>query len=137
MASVTGLIAKENIVSTMGVLYGGEGNVYAALAESFTAASALSFLVFNLLCAPCFAAIGAIRREMNSARWTWFAVGYQCVFAYAVALMVYQFGCLLTTGAHPLGLASAVIVLAGLLYLLLRPAKRAGRKEGQDAAMAA
>ena len=137
VASVTGLIAKENIVSTMGVLYGGEGNVYAALAESFTAASALSFLVFNLLCAPCFAAIGAIRREMNSARWTWFAVGYQCVFAYAVALMVYQFGCLLTTGAHPLGLAAAGSVLAGLLCLLLRPAKRAGRKEGEDAAMAA
>ena len=91
VATITGLVAKENIVGTMGILYGAAGNVYAALAASFTPVAGYSFLCFNLLCAPCFAAMGAIKREMNSAKWTWFAIGYQCLFAYAVALMVNQF----------------------------------------------
>ncbi|MDY5512560.1 MAG: ferrous iron transport protein B, partial [Eubacteriales bacterium] len=92
VASITGLIAKENIVGTLGILYGGNGSVYANLASAFTPITAYSFLVFNLLCAPCFAAIGAIRREMNNAGWTWFAIGYQCGFAYVIALMINQFG---------------------------------------------
>ena len=97
VASITGLVAKENIVGTMGILYGsGELTAWQALAQAFNGITAYSFLVFNLLCAPCFAAIGAIKREMNNAKWTWFAIGYQCGFAYAVALMIYQFGRLLT-----------------------------------------
>ena len=95
VASVTGLVAKENIVATMGIVFGGE-NVYATIAASFTALSGYAFLTFNLLCAPCFAAMGAIKREMNSAKWFWIAIGYQCVFAYLVSLCIYQFGMLFT-----------------------------------------
>lgn len=127
VASITGLIAKENIVGTMGILFGGQGSVWSALAASFSAASGYSFLAFNLLCAPCFAAIGAIKREMNSAKWTWFAIGYQCAFAYAVALMVYQFASAATGSLHPVGLVAALLVLAGILFLLLRPYRESTR----------
>ena len=118
VASVTGLVAKENIVGTMGVLYGASGNVYATLAETFSGIAGYSFLVFNLLCAPCFAAIGAIKREMNSPKWTWFAIGYQCVFAYAVSLMIYQFGSIFTGNINVIGLIAAVLVLAFIVYML-------------------
>ena len=117
VASITGLIAKENIVGTMGTLYGGT-EAYTNLAASFTGLSAYSFLVFNLLCAPCFAAIGAIRREMNSARWTWFAIGWQCGFAYAVALMIYQIGGLFAGHANVIGLVAAIAVLCEMIYML-------------------
>lgn len=124
VASITGLIAKENIVGTMGVLYGGgETTVYQALAGAFTGIAGYSFLVFNLLCAPCFAAIGAIKREMNSAKWTWFAVSYQCLFAYAVSLMINQFGLLFTGNVQVIGLMFAVVILAFMLYMLFRPYK--------------
>ena len=119
VASVTGLVAKENIVGTMGVLYGGgEGTVYQALAGAFTRVTGFSFLVFNLLCAPCFAAIGAIRREMNSAKWTWFAIGYQTLFAYAVALMIHQFGSAIAGNGSTAGLIAAILLLAGFVYML-------------------
>ena len=118
VASVTGLVAKENIVGTMGVLYGASGNVYATLAETFSGIAGYSFLVFNLLCAPCFAAIGAIKREMNSPKWTWFAIGYQCIFAYAVSLMIYQFGSIFTGSINVIGLIAAVLVLAFIVYML-------------------
>ena len=131
VASFTGLIAKENIVGTMGILYGGTA-AYANLAASFTGIAAFSFLVFNLLCAPCFAAIGAIRREMNNASWTWFAIAYQCGFAYAVSLMIYQFGGLFTGNISVIGLVAAVAVLAGMIYMLFfrkyREATRLTRK---------
>ena len=117
VASITGLIAKENIVGTMGILYGGT-EAYANLAASFTGIAAYSFLVFNLLCAPCFAAIGAIRREMNNAGWTWFAIAYQCIFAYAVSLMIYQFGGLFTGNVSVPGLIAALAVLGGIIYML-------------------
>ena len=119
VASVTGLVAKENIVGTMGILYrGGEGTVYQTLAAAFTPVTAYSFLVFNLLCAPCFAAIGAIRREMNNMKWTWFAIGYQCAFAYVIALMINQFGGLFTGNVNVLGLVAAFACLAGIIYML-------------------
>ena len=117
VASITGLVAKENIVGTMGILYGGT-EAYANLAMAFTGISAYSFLVFNLLCAPCFAAIGAIRREMNNAGWTWFAIAYQCIFAYAVSLMIYQFGGLFTGNISVPGLVAALAVLGGIIYML-------------------
>ena len=117
VASITGLIAKENIVGTMGILYGGT-QTYANLAAAFNGVSAYAFLVFNLLCAPCFAAIGAIRREMNNAGWTWFAIGYQCGFAYAVALMINQFGRLFMGQASVIGLIAAAAVLGGMIYML-------------------
>ena len=126
VASITGLVAKENIVGTLGVLYGGgDGSVYDAMAAAFTGITAYSFLVFNLLCAPCFAAIGAIKREMNSRKWTWFAIGYQCVFAYVIALMINQFGGLFTGSANILGVIVAVILLAGIIYMLCKPYKEA------------
>ncbi len=126
VASITGLVAKENIVGTLGVLYGGgDGSVYDAMAAAFTGITAYSFLVFNLLCAPCFAAIGAIKREMNSRKWTWFAIGYQCVFAYVIALMINQFGGLFTGNADILGVIVAVILLAGIIYMLCKPYKEA------------
>ncbi|MDO4397720.1 MAG: ferrous iron transport protein B [Oscillospiraceae bacterium] len=125
VASITGLVAKENIVGTMGILYGAEGNVYETLHSVFTGISAYSFLVFNLLCAPCFAAIGAIKREMNSAKWTWFAIGYQCGFAYIISLMINQFGNLFTGNANVFGVIVAVALLAGMIYLLVRPYKEA------------
>jgi len=119
VASITGLVAKENIVATMGVLYGGgEMSVYAALAAAFTTVTGFSFLVFNLLCAPCFAAIGAIKREMNSAKWTWFAIGYQCGFAYVIALMINQFGGALTGHFSVIGFVVALALLACMVYML-------------------
>ena len=126
VASITGLVAKENIVGTLGVLYGGgDGSVYDAMAAAFTGITAYSFLVFNLLCAPCFAAIGAIKREMNNRKWTWFAIGYQCGFAYVIALMINQFGGLFTGNANILGVIVAVALLAGIIYMLVRPYKEA------------
>ena len=126
VASITGLVAKENIVGTLGVLYsGGAGTVYDAIAAAFNGITGYSFLVFNLLCAPCFAAIGAIKREMNSPKWTWFAIGYQCGFAYVVALMINQFGGLFTGNANIIGVIAAVIALAAIIYMLVRPYKEA------------
>ena len=123
VASITGLVAKENIVGTMGILYGASGNVYETLAQTFNGASGMSFLIFNLLCAPCFAAIGAIKREMNNAKWTWFAIGYQCGFAYLISLMVYQFTSAFMGNANILGVVVSVAVLAGMIYMLVRPYK--------------
>ena len=119
VASITGLVAKENIVGTLGILYGaGEGTVWQHIGAAFTPITGYSFLVFNLLCAPCFAAMGAIKREMNNAKWTWFAIGYQCVFAYAVALMINQFGALFTGSVNVIGLIFALLVLAFIIYML-------------------
>ncbi|MEG0541924.1 MAG: nucleoside recognition domain-containing protein, partial [Angelakisella sp.] len=126
VGTFTGLIAKENVVNTFGVLYGfaevaEDGMEYwAMMAKDFTALSAFSFMIFNLLCAPCFAAMGAIKREMNSAKWTWFAIGYLCVFAYAVSLIVYQLGLLFTGGGFAALTAVAFVLLAGFVYLLVR-----------------
>ena len=131
VASITGLVAKENIVGTLGILYGGgEGTVYQEIAKAFTQITGYSFLVFNLLCAPCFAAIGAIKREMNNAKWTWFAIGYQCGFAYVIALMVNQFGNLFTGHANILGVIVSVVLLVGILYQLFKPYKEAGKFSG-------
>lgn len=128
VASITGLIAKENIVGTMGILYGGgDTGVYQNLAAAFCGAAAYSFLVFNLLCAPCFAAIGAIKREMNNARWTWFAVGYQCGFAYAISLMIYQFSMLFNGKGNLFGVIFAVAVLGLMVYMLFKPYKEADK----------
>ncbi|MBQ5972991.1 MAG: ferrous iron transporter B, partial [Oscillospiraceae bacterium] len=121
VASVTGLVAKENIVGTMGILYGAEGHAWKAIAAAFTPVAGFSFLVFNLLCAPCFAAIGAIKREMNSPKWTWFAIAYQCGFAYVVALMVNQFGNLFSGSlmdAPALNIISLVFAVAFLVLLV-------------------
>ncbi len=119
VASVTGLVAKENIVGTMGILYGsGELTTWQALAQAFTNITGFSFLVFNLLCAPCFAAIGAIKREMNSHKWTWFAILYQCGFAYIVALMITQFGGAFTGDLNVVGLIFAIAALCGIVYML-------------------
>ena len=126
VASITGLVAKENIVGTLGILYGGgDETVYQALGAVFTQISGYSFLVFNLLCAPCFAAIGAIKREMNNAKWTWFAIGYQCGFAYLCALMVNQFGKAFTGSLNVIGLVAAIAALAFIIYMLIRPYKEA------------
>ena len=126
VASITGLVAKENIVGTLGILYGGgDGSVYQNIAAAFNGISGYSFLVFNLLCAPCFAAIGAIKREMNSQKWTWFAIGYQCGFAYLCGLMIYQFGCAFTGNLNVIGLICAILALAGIIYMLVRPYKEA------------
>ena len=122
VASITGLVAKENIVGTMGILY---PDGWPEIAANFTRISGYSFLVFNLLCAPCFAAIGAIKREMNSRKWTWFAICYQCGFAYAVALMINQFGMAFTGSINVLGTIVAVAVLAFMLYMLFKPYKEA------------
>ena len=122
VASITGLVAKENIVGTMGILY---PDGWAEIGAAFTQISGYSFLVFNLLCAPCFAAIGAIKREMNNPKWTWFAIGYQCGFAYVIALMINQFGSALTGSLNVLGLIAAIAVLVGLLYMLFKPYKEA------------
>ena len=127
VASITGLVAKENIVGTMGILYGASGNVYATLASTFTPVTGMSFLVFNLLCAPCFAAIGAIKREMNNSKWTWFAIGYQCGFAYCVSLMINQFGNLFTGNVNIIGLIAALAVLVFMVYMLVRPYKEASK----------
>ena len=130
VASITGLIAKENVVGTFGVLYGGFEEVaescwqiWANMRQSFTPLSAYSFLVFNLLCAPCFAAIGAIKREMNNAKWTWFAIGYQCIFAYAAALVVNQLGLLIQGSGNAIGTIVAILIVAFTLYMLFKPYK--------------
>ena len=130
VASITGLVAKENIVGTMGILYGGGATVYATMKEAFLSngaatAAAMSFLIFNLLCAPCFAAMGAIKREMNSRKWFWIAIGYQCGLAYIVSLVVFRFAGL-ATGECSFGIWSVVAILltVGFLYLLFRPAKK-------------
>ena len=126
VASITGLVAKENIVGTLGILYGGgDATVYQNIAQAFTGITGYSFLVFNLLCAPCFAAIGAIKREMNSAKWTWFAIAYQCGFAYVIALMINQFGKLFTGNVSVVGLIFALAALAFIIYMLVRPYKEA------------
>lgn len=124
VASITGLVAKENIVGTLGILYcGGEASVYQNIAAAFTSVSGFSFLTFNLLCAPCFAAIGAIKREMNSAKWTAFAILYQCGFAYAISLMINQIGSAFTDNLNVIGLIVAILLLAGMLYMLFKPYK--------------
>ncbi|MDR2750019.1 MAG: ferrous iron transporter B [Clostridiales bacterium] len=127
VAAITGLIAKENVVGTFGILYGNLAEVsedgaeiWSLLAVSFTTLSAFSFLVFNLLCAPCFAAMGAIKREMNNTGWFWFAIGYQCVFAYLVALVIYQFGMLFTQGAFGFGTVVAFLIAAGFIFMLFK-----------------
>ena len=125
VASITGLVAKENIVGTMGVLYGGEGNAWAALAAAFTTASGMSFLIFNLLCAPCFAAIGAIKREMNNAKWTWFAIGYECGFAYVVSFVVFHLMSMAAGNGNMIGIILSFVVLAIFVWLLFRPYKEA------------
>ena len=122
VASITGLVAKENIVGTMGILY---PDGWTEIGAAFTQISGYSFLVFNLLCAPCFAAIGAIKREMNNAKWTWFAIGYQCGFAYLVALMINQFGDAFTGSLNVLGLIAAIAALALIVYMLFKPYKEA------------
>jgi ferrous iron transport protein B len=129
VASITGLVAKENIVGTMGILYGGgDVTVYQALAGVFTTASGFSFMAFNLLCAPCFAAMGAIKREMNSAKWFWFAIGYQCGIAYLVSLVIYRIAGLFT-GACSFGIWSivAILIIVGFLYMLFKPNKNGDR----------
>lgn len=129
VAAVTGLIAKENVVATFGLLFGfgevaEEGQeIWGNLAMVMTPVASYGFLVFNLLCAPCFAAMGAIKREMNNAKWFWFAIGYQCVLAYVAAMCVYQIGTLITTGAFGIGTIIAFVCVAGFLYLLFRPYK--------------
>ena len=143
-----GLVAKEEVVSVFGVLYGVAGDAMemvesgafeglSPIAAHFTGLSALSFLVFNLLCAPCFAAIGAIRREMNSASWTWFAIGYQCAFAYAMSLIVYRLGLWFTTGAFGAATVAALAALALLLYLLLRPHRAPARLDAHGVRLGA
>ena len=127
VASITGLVAKENVVATFGQLYGfGEVaedgvEIWGSLAASFTTLSAYSFLAFNLLCAPCFAAIGAIKREMNNGKWTAFAIAYQCIFAYVIALIIYQLGNLLLNGIFGLGTIVAIVCLIVMIYLFVRP----------------
>lgn len=129
VAAVTGLIAKENVVATFGMLFGfaevaeDGAEIWGNLAQVMTPIAAYGFLVFNLLCAPCFAAMGAIKREMNNAKWFWFAIGYQCGLAYVVAMCIYQFGKLFTGGGFGIGTVAAIVVFAGFLYLLFRPYK--------------
>ena len=132
VAAITGLVAKENVVGTFGVLYGLEevaedgAEIWGALAGAMTPIAAYSFLIFNLLCAPCFAAMGAIKREMNHIKWFWFAIGYQCLLAYVAALCVYQIGTMLTGGGFSIFTAAAFALAAGFLYLLVRPYKETG-----------
>jgi ferrous iron transport protein B len=128
VAAITGLIAKENIVGTLGILYGaGEESVYTVMGASFTQISGYAFLAFNLLCAPCFAAMGAIKREMNNMKWFWFAIGYQCGFAYLVGLVINQFGNLFTGNANVIGVIVAVLIVAFGIYMLVRPYKEADK----------
>lgn len=135
VAAITGLVAKENVVSTFGVLFAGEEvaengwQIWTNMREAFTPLAAYSFLVFNLLCAPCFAAIGAIKREMNSAKWTWFALGYQTILAYVVSLCVYQFGRLFTGAKFSAWLIVACVIVACFIFLLFRPNKNELRKD--------
>ena len=130
VAAVTGLVAKENIVGTMGILYGGgDGSVYSAIGAAFTGITGISFLIFNLLCAPCFAAMGAIKREMNSRKWFWFAIGYECGFAYVIALIVNQLGNLFTGNVNVIGLIFAIALIALIIYMLVRPYKESTKLE--------
>ena len=130
VAAVTGLVAKENIVGTMGILYGGgDGSVYSAIGAAFTGITGMSFLIFNLLCAPCFAAMGAIKREMNSRKWFWFAIGYECGFAYVIALIVNQLGGLFTGKVNVIGLIFAIALIALIIYMLVRPYKESTKLE--------
>ncbi len=128
VGTITGLVAKENVVATLGILFGfaevaeNGDEIWTLFAQNFTALSAYSFLVFNLLCAPCFAAIGAIRREMGSAKWTWIAIGYQCIFAYIISLIIFQLGNWFTTGVLSIGTVVGILLLAVMVYLLVRPA---------------
>ena len=135
VGTITGLVAKENVVATLGILFGfaevaeNGDEIWTLFAQNFTALSAYSFLVFNLLCAPCFAAIGAIRREMGSAKWTWIAIGYQCIFAYIVSLIIFQLGNWFTTGVLSVGTIVGILLLAAMVYLLVRPApKETGKR---------
>ena len=138
VASITGLVAKENIVGTLGILYGaGEGTVWQNIGAAFTPITGYSFLVFNLLCAPCFAAIGAIKREMNNAKWTWFAIGYQCVFAYAISLVIYQLGMLFTGRGSVPGSIAAIAVVAVIVWMLLRRAPQHDGRASMSAVSAA
>ena len=129
VAAITGLVAKENVVGTFGQLFGfaevaEDGQeIWGTLANSMSQVAAYSFLVFNLLCAPCFAAMGAIKREMNNAKWFWFAIGYQCLLAYLVSLCIFQFGTLFTGGGFGIGTVAAIVILIGFLYMLFRPYK--------------
>ena len=142
VAAITGLVAKENVVGTFGILYGfaevaEDGAEYwGALAGSMTAVAAYSFLTFNLLCAPCFAAMGAIKREMNSAKWFWFAIGYQTLLAYVVSLCIYQIGTLITTGAFGVGTVVAFLLVIVFIYLLVRPYKESNTLNISAKAMA-
>ena len=138
VAAVTGLVAKENIVGTMGILYGGgDGSVYSAIGAAFTGITGMSFLIFNLLCAPCFAAMGAIKREMNSAKWFWFAIGYQCGLAYLVSLCIYQIGTLITTGTFGVGVIVAALIIVGFIYMLFRPYKESNSLKTNISSVAA
>ena len=129
VAAVTGLIAKENVVGTFGILFGfaevaeDGSEFWGQLANSLPAVAAYSFLVFNLLCAPCFAAMGAIKREMNNTKWFLFAIGYQCLLAYVVSLCIFQIGTLITAGTFGIGTVIAFVLIIGFLYLLFRPYK--------------
>ena len=142
VAAIMGLVAKENVVGTLGIFYGfaevaeDGAEIWGSLAASFTAVSAFSFLVFNLLCAPCFAAMGAIKREMNNRKWFWFAIAYQCGFAYIAALCIYQFGTLFTTGAFGIGTVAAIVLTALFLWMLFRKQKTdvKSKTKGKEAA---
>ena len=129
VAAVSGLIAKENVVATFGQLFGfaevaeDGSEIWKSLAQVMTPVAAYGFLVFNLLCAPCFAAMGAIKREMNNTKWFWFAIGYQCLLAYLVSLCIFQFGTLFTGGGFGIGTVAAIVILIGFLYMLFRPYK--------------
>ena len=132
VAAVSGLIAKENVVATFGMLFGfaevaEDGTeIWGSLATVLTPVAAYGYLAFNLLCAPCFAAMGAIKREMNNAKWFWFAIGYQCGLAYIVSMCIYQIGTLITTGVFGIGTVAAFLCVIGFIYLLFRPYKESG-----------
>ena len=142
VAAVSGLVAKENVVATFGLLFGFSevaedgAEIWGSLAQVMTPIAAYGFLVFNLLCAPCFAAMGAIKREMNNAKWFWFAIGYQCGLAYIVSLCIYQIGTLFTTGAFGLGTVVAFLLVAGFIYLLVRPYKESTTLKTSDKQLA-
>ena len=142
VAAVSGLIAKENVVATFGLLFGFSevaedgAEIWGSLAQVMTPIAAYGFLVFNLLCAPCFAAMGAIKREMNNAKWFWFAISYQCGLAYIVSLCIYQIGTLFTTGAFGLGTVVAFLLVAGFIYLLVRPYKESTTLKTSDKQLA-
>ena len=143
VAAVTGLIAKENVVATFGILFGyaevaeNGDEIWQVLSAAMTGAGAYSFLVFNLLCAPCFAAMGAIKREMNNRKWFWIAIGYQTGLAYVVSMCIYQIGTLITTGAFGVGTAVSFVCVAGFLWLLFRPQQKREARSARIRGMAA